>query len=90
MVQTYSTGKNIKIMVWGCFWDYGRSNYYIMDRNFESAKYGHLANSYLEICNTEVAPIFLRFDDSYLFIQDNTSIYRAYIVQAWFALHSII
>ena len=31
MVQTYGTNKNMKVMVWGCFWDLGRSSLYIMD-----------------------------------------------------------
>ena len=41
MVQTYGTNKNMKIMVWGAFWDVGRSGCYIMDRDFESKKYGY-------------------------------------------------
>jgi hypothetical protein len=47
MVQTYGTNKNMKTMVWGAFWDNGRSNLYIMDRDFESKKHGYSAESYL-------------------------------------------
>jgi hypothetical protein len=60
--------KNIKVMVWGAFWDNGRSNLYIIDRDFESAKHGYLANSYLEVLDAEVEPIFKGLDDGYAFI----------------------
>jgi len=68
MVQTYGTNKNIKVMVWGSFWDLGRSNLYIMDRDFESKKHGYSANSYLEVLNAEVAPIFEDLEPGYEFI----------------------
>jgi hypothetical protein len=51
IVQTYGTSKNMKVMVWGAFWDTGRSNLYIMDRDFESAKYGYSAAGLAEIPN---------------------------------------
>jgi hypothetical protein len=56
----------MKVMVWGAFWDTGKSNYYIMDRDFESKKHGYFARSYLEVCNAEVAPIFEQLDDRYI------------------------
>jgi hypothetical protein len=89
MVQTYGTGKNMKIMVWGAFWDTGRSGCYIMDRDFESAKHGYSAKSYLEVLDAEVEPIFKKLDDGYSFMQDNASIHRAHIVQAWFRARGI-
>jgi len=52
-----------------------------MDRDFESAKHGYSARLYLEVCEAEVAPIFEELDDGYLFMQDNASIYRAYLVR---------
>jgi transposase len=30
MIQTYDAHKNMKVMVWGAFWDHGRSNLYIV------------------------------------------------------------
>jgi hypothetical protein len=84
MVQTYGINKNIKVMVWGAFWDTGRSNLYIMDRDFESAKHGYLANSYLEVLDAEVEPIFKGLDDRYAFMQDNASIHTAHKVREWF------
>jgi hypothetical protein len=89
MVQTYNTKKNMKVMVWGAFWDVGRSGYYIMDRDFESKKYGYLANSYLEALNAEVEPIFATLDKGYAFMQDNASIYITGNMKAWFAVRGI-
>ena len=68
MVQTYDIKKNMKVMVWGTFWDVRRSSYYIMDRDFESKKYRYSANSYLEVLNAEVEPIFAILDEGYAFI----------------------
>jgi hypothetical protein len=89
MVQTYRTNKNMKVMIWGCFWDGGRSNLYIINRDFESAKHRYSANSYLEVLDAEVAPIYESLDKGYLFIQENASIYTARKVKDWFAEHSI-
>jgi hypothetical protein len=55
-------------MVWGAFWDLGKNNLYIMDRDFESAKHGYLAESYLEILEAEVALIFELLNKGYEFI----------------------
>jgi hypothetical protein len=53
-----------------------------MDRDFESAKHGYSVESYLEVLEAEVAPIFESLDKGYEFIQDNTSIHRAGKVKA--------
>ena len=36
-------------MVWGAFWAGGRSDLYIIDRDFESAKHKYSAKLYLEV-----------------------------------------
>ena len=90
MVQTYSTGKNMKVMVWGCFWDNGRTNLYIMDRDFESAKHGYSAESYLEVLEAEVAPTYTLLEKGYKFMQDNASIHMAHKVWDWFKAHRIL
>jgi len=77
----YSTNKNIKVIVWGCFWDLGRSNLYIMDRDFESKKHGYSANSYLEVLDGELKPQHDQLDPEYEFMQDNASIHHAYKVR---------
>jgi hypothetical protein len=68
MVQTYGTNKNMKVMVWGAFWDNGRSKLYIMDRDFESKKHRYSANSYLEVLDAELDPIWSELDDGYEFM----------------------
>jgi len=89
MIQTYSCKKNMKVMVWGCFWDKGRTSLYIMDRDFESLKHGYSANSYLEVLNAEVDPWYQTLDSGYIFMQDNASIHTAKKVKKWFASHGI-
>ena len=84
MVQTYGTNKNMKVMVWGCFWDDARSDLYIMDRDFESAKHGYSAESYIEVLDAQVKPIFDTLDNGYEFMQDNASIHTASKVKEWF------
>ena len=79
----------MKVMVWGCFWDNGRSNLYIMDRDFESKKHGYFANLYLEVLEAEVRPLVDLLDLGYVFMQDNASIHRAIVVRNWFTEHGI-
>jgi hypothetical protein len=68
MIQTYNYHKNMKVMVWGCFWDIGRTSLYIMDYDFESKKHRYSANSYLEVLNAEVAPVYANLGPGYIFI----------------------
>jgi transposase len=90
MIQTYNAHKNMSVMVWGCFWDYGRSDLYVMDRDFESKKHGYSARSYLEVLNAQVAPWYEELDDdAYVFMQDNAPIHNAYVVRDWFIAHGI-
>jgi hypothetical protein len=51
-----------------------------MDCDFELKKHGYSAESYLEVLDVQVAPIFEELaqnGDNYDFIQDNASIYTA-------------
>jgi hypothetical protein len=85
MIQTYKASRDISVMVWGCFWDHGRSDLYVLDRDFESKKYRYSANSYLEVLNAQVGSWYSELDDDrYVFIQDNAAIYTAYKVRDWF------
>jgi hypothetical protein len=46
-----------------------------MDRDFESKKMGYTTNSYLEVLEAELPPIFANLDSTYLFMQDNAPIH---------------
>jgi transposase len=81
MVMTYGTGHDIKAMVWGCFWGNGRSELYVMDRDFESKKYGYSANSYIEVLDAQVAK---HYREDLIFMQDNAPIHKAHKVRDWF------
>jgi hypothetical protein len=90
MVQTYNCKKNMKVMVWACFWDLGRSLLYIMDRDFESKKHGYSANSYLEVLEDQVKPIYEGLNNkAYEFMQDNASIHKANKVKEWFKKNKV-
>jgi len=81
MVQTYGTGKDIKTMVWGCFWGDGRSSLHILDRDFESKKHGYSANSYIEVLDAGLAQ---HYQEDLVFMQDNAPIHTARKVKDWF------
>jgi hypothetical protein len=49
MVDTYSRGKDIKIIVWGAIWVGGRLDLFIMNRDEASPKKGYFSRSYLEV-----------------------------------------
>jgi hypothetical protein len=49
MVNTYSRGKDIKIIVWGVIWVGGRSDLFIINRDKASLKKGYSSRSYLEV-----------------------------------------
>ena len=72
-------------MVWGCFWDTGWTNLYIMYCDFESKKHGYSANSWLEVLDAEVAPAYASLDPEYVFMQDNAAIHTAYKIRNWFS-----
>ena len=80
----------MKVIVQGCFWDTRQSNLYIIDQDFESAKHRYLANSYLEVLEAEVAPIYATLDPGYLFMQDNAAIHTAKKVKEWFVDYGIL
>ena len=78
MVQTYKTGKDMKVIVWGCFWDLSRSDLYVLDRDFKSKKHGYSAQSYLTVLRDQVGLYYADYKDAgYIFMQDNASIYTA-------------
>lgn len=87
-VQTKKAGKQIRVMVWACFWGTGRKcPLYIMDRDFELKKYGYSARSYLEVLEANLPYIY---EDGMVFMHDNASIHTAHAVRNWFNEHGII
>ena len=89
-IQTYKSSRDLSIMVWGCFWDLGRSDLYILDRDFEAKKHGYSANSYLAVLNDQVGPYYEDLEDpGYIFMQDNAAIHTAYKVRDWFTRNGI-
>ena len=84
-VKTYKKGKDISVMVWACFWGGdkgGRSDLYILDRDFESKKHGYSAQSYLEVLEDQIPRCW---EPGLIFMQDNASIHTAGAVKRWFA-----
>jgi hypothetical protein len=78
-------------MVWGCFWDHGRSDLYVLDRDFESKKHGYSANSYIEVLNAQVGPWYEELDNGgYHLMQDNAAIHTTHKVREWFRERGII
>lgn len=85
-VQMYHKGKDISVMVWACFWGkanggIGRSELYIMDRDFESKKHGYSAQSYIEVLEDQLPKCW---EPGLEFMQDNASIHTARVVRDWF------
>jgi hypothetical protein len=87
MIQTYKKGKDISVMVWGCFWGDGRSDLYLLDWDFESLKHGYSANSYIEVLDNELAR---HYQEGLIFMQDNALIHTANKVKAWFKEQRIL
>ena len=53
----------MKTIVWACFWDYRRTGLYIINRDFEAKKHSYSTNSYLEVLDAKVKPLFDAFDE---------------------------
>jgi len=84
-VSTYHKGKDIRVMVWACFWyedgAIRRSELYIMDRDFESKKHGYSARSYIEVLDENLPNCW---SPGLVFMHDNAPIHTAYTVRQWF------
>jgi transposase len=81
MVDTYSRGKDIRVMVWGVIWVGRRSDLFIMNKDEASKKKGYFARSYLEVLNDQLPTIY---SPGMTFMQDNASIHTAEIIKQWF------
>jgi hypothetical protein len=87
MVTTYKNGKQLRVMVWAAFWGTGeRCPLFILSRDFESAKHGYTANSYIEVLEARVLEYYR---DGLIFMQDNAPIHTAHKVRDWFRENDI-
>lgn len=87
MIQEYKKGKDVSVMVWAAFSGFGgRSDIYIMDRDFESKKMGYSARSYIEVLDEMIPTLW---DPRLVFMQDNAPIHCAKAVTAWFADNAV-
>ena len=90
LVTTYGKGKDISVMVWACFWGMdgviGRSDLYVLDRDFESKKHGYSARSYLDVLEDQLPKCW---QPGLVFMQDGASIHTANAVKDWFKDNSI-
>ncbi|RFU26796.1 hypothetical protein B7463_g9544, partial [Scytalidium lignicola] len=85
MVTTFKKGKDISVMVWAAIWwkdnKAYKSELYILERDFESKKYGYTANSYLEVLEDQLPKIW---EPGLIFMQDNAPIHCANKTKKWF------
>jgi transposase len=85
MVTTYKKGKDISVMVWAAIWwkdgKVGKSELYILERDWESKKHGYSANSYIDVLEDQLPKIW---EPGMIFMQDNAPIHTANKTKAWF------
>ena len=87
MVITYKAGKQMRVMVWASFCGNAeRCPLFILSRDFDSAKFGYTANSYLEVLEQRLLNYWY---DGLIFMQDNAPIHTANRVKEWFRENGI-
>ncbi len=80
-VFIYKKGRDISVMVWACFWGFGRSDLFILDRDFEAKKHRYMAQSYLEALEDQLPHCWV---PGLIFMQNNARIHTAKAVKDWF------
>jgi transposase len=80
-VFPFKKGKAISIMIWAAIWGSNHSDITFLSRDFESAKFGYSAKSYIEILE---ANLFSIWEPGLEFMQDNAPIHSARKVKEWF------
>ena len=87
MVETYKKSKDVSVMVWaGISGGLGRSDLVVLSRDFQSAKMGYSAASYIALLE-EVLPDY--YQPGFIFMQDNAPIHCARSTKEWLERHGI-
>lgn len=81
-----SSGKSLRIMIWGAIWYGGRSNVVICQGDSESKRQGFSANSYINILEDQLPLIY---KPGMRFMHDNSKIHTAKKVKLWLEQHGI-
>lgn len=88
MVEIYTKGKSVSIMIWVVFSRQGgRSDLYLTKRDPESKRGGYSTNSHLALLK-EMLPTL--YEPGLMFMRDNAPIHRAHKVRDWFAENIIL
>ena len=89
-VETYRKGKDLRIIVWACFWGYRdgclRLPLFLIDRDFEAKKHSYSANSYIVVLEEHLVDASA---NSYIFIHDNALIHTTIKVRKWLEDNSV-
>ena len=78
MIDPYTKGKGVSVIVWAAFWARERSILWLMSRDKRSLRQGYTAGSYLECLEESIPNIW---EPGLLFMQDNTPIHTARAVR---------
>jgi hypothetical protein len=76
-VVTKKTGKDIRVMVWACFWGgpmARRSELFVMNCDSESKRHGYSARPYIEVLEDQLPKCWV---PGYTFMQDNALIHTS-------------
>ena len=74
-------------MVFACFYGWKKGPIYALPRDFESAKHGYSANSYITALEDCLLSVYL---PGMIFMQDNAKIHKVKKTMAWFAVNGIL
>jgi transposase len=85
-ITTYKKGKGISVMIWAAIWGGGHSEITLLSRDWETAKQGYSAKSYLKVLNEN---LFSIWEPGMEFMQDNAPIHSARDVKRWFENNGI-
>lgn len=69
------------------FWQEGASDLILLERDFESKKYGYSANSYIAFLEEAIPTLW---EPGLIFMQDNAAIHTAKKVKKWFQGQAIL